>query len=89
MVVVKPYHIVSQSLQAKDPDKIASFRTTHGTPHPYDTHVPLLVMGPRIAGGTRTDPVAPQAMAAILAEALHIPPPNGTEFPVPLGLFRH
>lgn len=88
MVVVKPYHIISQSLQAKDPDKIASFRTTHGTPHPYDTHVPLLVMGPRIVGGTRTDRIAPQAMASILAESLHIPPPNGTEFPVPPRLFR-
>lgn len=88
MVIVKPYHFLSQSLQAKDPDKIASFRTTHGTPHPYDTHVPLLVMGPRIVGGTRSDRVAPQAMAAILAESLGLPPPNGTEFPLPAELFR-
>ncbi len=88
MAVLKPYHLFSPPLLSKDPSKIDSFRTSHGTPHSYDTHVPLLVMGPRIQPGTRDDRVAPQAMAAILAESLRIPPPNGTEFPVPENLFR-
>ncbi len=88
MAVLKPYHLFSPPLLSKDPTKIESFRTSHGTPHDYDTHVPLLVMGPRIQPGTRDDRIAPQAMAAILSESLRIPPPNGTEFPVPADLFR-
>jgi hypothetical protein len=76
-VVVKPYHIVH-----------GSTGTTHGTPHPYDTHVPLLVCGPGIQAGTRTDAVTPQAAATILATALGIAPPAGAEAPVPEGLFE-
>jgi predicted AlkP superfamily pyrophosphatase or phosphodiesterase len=87
MAILKPYHLLSGQLSSKDPDKSPSFRTSHGTPHSYDTHVPLLAMGPRITGGRRDDRVAPQAIAAILAEALRIPAPNGDEFPVPAKLF--
>jgi len=88
MVVLEKYHLFSPPILSKDPSKIEAFRTSHGTPHAYDTHVPLLVMGPRIQPGIREDRIAPQAMAAILAEALRIPPPNGTEFPVPRNLFK-
>ena len=44
--------------------------------------------GAAIEPGTRDDRVAPLAMAAILAECLLIPPPNGAEFPVPANLFK-
>jgi len=88
MVVLEKYHLFSSPLLSKDPAKIESYRTTHGTLHAYDTHVPLLVMGPRIQPGNRSDRIAPQAMAAILAECLRIPPPNGAEFPVPPDLFK-
>jgi predicted AlkP superfamily pyrophosphatase or phosphodiesterase len=88
MAVLKPHYLFSQALGSKDPEKIASFRTSHGTPHPYDTHVPLLAMGPGIVGGRRDDPVTPQAMAAILAESLRIPAPNEADYRVPAGLFR-
>ena len=63
MVVVKPYHQFSPPTLSKNPEKWTTYRTTHGTPHPYDTHVPLLVMGPRIQPGVREDRIAPQAMA--------------------------
>jgi hypothetical protein len=60
--------------------------TTHGSPHPYDTHVPLLVFGPDVKPGARQDLVTPQAAAAIMAQALGIKPPH-EEYPVPAGLF--
>src|SRR5262249_22517561 len=63
MIVSKPYYLVT------------SFKTgtNHGTPHPYDTHVPLLVFGPGIVHSVRDDAVTPQAAASILAKALGIP----------------
>jgi hypothetical protein len=61
--------------------------TSHGTPHPYDTHVPLLVYGPSIQSGIRKDLVTPQAVAAILAHSLGIQPPRDVEARVPEGLF--
>jgi hypothetical protein len=61
--------------------------TTHGTPHPYDTHVPLIAFGPGIKGGKRVDAVTPQTIAAILARCLGMAPPAKAEAPVPSGLF--
>lgn len=57
--------------------------TTHGSPHDYDRHVPLLVIGPGIAGGTRTEPTTPQAAAAIFAKWLGVRNPKQADFPVP------
>lgn len=88
MVIPKPYHFFSYPNLSSNPEKDKSYRATHGTPHPYDTHVPLLVMGPRIQPGTRDDRVTPQATASILAEALRVPPPKDADYPVPTGLFR-
>jgi hypothetical protein len=85
MVVLKPHHLFSPPLTSP---KTVAYRTTHGSPHSYDTHVPLLVMGPRIIPGVRTEPVTPQAMASILARAMGVPAPKGAEAPVPQGLFR-
>jgi hypothetical protein len=76
-IVPKPYYLIYSFLTG----------TTHGTPHPYDTHVPLLVYGPGIRSGVRHDEVTPQAIAAIVARALDIPPPADAEAPVPQGLF--
>jgi hypothetical protein len=61
--------------------------TTHGTPHPYDTHVPLIVFGPGIKPGKRAAAVTPQAIAAILARAIGMSPPAKAEARVPSGLF--
>jgi hypothetical protein len=77
-VVLKPYYLPSAPLATG---------TTHGTPHSYDTHVPLLVYGRGVQPGVHRKPVTPQASAAILAQALGIPPPAAAEAPVPEGLF--
>jgi predicted AlkP superfamily pyrophosphatase or phosphodiesterase len=88
MVVLKPYHIFSPPNLSDNPNKSPTYRATHGMPHPYDTHVPLLVMGPRVVPGTRDVRVTPQAMASVLAEALGVPAPNGATYPLPDGLFK-
>jgi hypothetical protein len=62
--------------------------TTHGTPYPYDTHVPLIVYGPGVRPGTRAESVTPLAAAAILARGLGIAPPAKSEAPVPEGTFE-
>jgi hypothetical protein len=77
VVVTKPLYLMMPFLTG----------TTHGTPHSYDTHVPLLVYGPGIQSGIRKDPVAPQAIAAILAHSLTIQPPRDADVRVPEGLF--
>lgn len=77
IVVPKPYHMLLSQKTG----------TTHGTPHFYDTHVPLIAFGPGIKGGKRVDAVTPQAIAAILARCLGMAPPAKAEAPVPSGLF--
>jgi hypothetical protein len=57
--------------------------TNHGTPHPYDTHVPLLVYGPGIRGGERNEPTTPQALASIFAKMLDVRRPKDAAFPIP------
>ena len=86
MVILKPYHLFSPPLLSTNPEKNAAFRTSHGTPHPYDTHVPLLVMGPRVIAGNRDERIAPQSIAAILADLLRIPAPKGADYSTPAGL---
>jgi predicted AlkP superfamily pyrophosphatase or phosphodiesterase len=85
MVVLKPYHIFSPPVTSP---KTASYRTTHGSPHAYDTHVPLVIMGPGIVPGQRVERVTPQATASILSRAMGVPAPKGAEVGVPEGLFR-
>jgi hypothetical protein len=76
-VLLKPYHLLTAALTG----------TTHGTPHFYDTHVPLLVLGAGVRPGVRLDRVTPQAAAVILAHALGIPGPADAEAAVPESLF--
>jgi hypothetical protein len=82
-VVMRPNYLLSPPLSPK-----LFMRTTHGSPHPYDTHVPFLVYGPGIQPGVRTERVTPQAAAAILARGLGIAPPEGAEVGVPEGLWK-
>jgi hypothetical protein len=60
--------------------------TMHGTPHPYDTHVPLLVAGCNVRAARRRDLVSPLATAVILSRALGIRPPTKAEVALPEGL---
>jgi hypothetical protein len=78
MVVLKPYSVLSAPLATG---------TLHGSPHFYDTHVPLLVFGTGVHRGVWQEAVTPQAVAAIVAHGLGIEPPAAAEAPVPEGLF--
>lgn len=49
--------------------------TTHGTPHHYDTHVPLILFGPGIPAGRVHNRVNSADMAPTLAELAGIPLP--------------
>ena len=76
VVVLKPYYLLD----------IYATGTTHGTPHEYDRYVPLLVYGPGVAGGKRTEKVVPQQASAIVAKFLGVPPPKACEYGLPATL---
>jgi predicted AlkP superfamily pyrophosphatase or phosphodiesterase len=52
--------------------------TTHGSPYPYDTHVPLLWYGGQIQAGKSYKPVSITDIAPTLAAILRIMEPNST-----------
>jgi predicted AlkP superfamily pyrophosphatase or phosphodiesterase len=52
---------------------------THGTPFNYDSHVPILFMGPGIRAGVIDDDVAVNDIAPTLATLLEIELPNGAD----------
>ncbi|MFN0216169.1 MAG: alkaline phosphatase family protein [Saprospiraceae bacterium] len=52
--------------------------TTHGSPYPYDTHVPLLWYGWKIKSGETFRPVSITDIAPTLAAMLRIMEPNAT-----------
>ncbi len=52
--------------------------TTHGTPYSYDSHIPLIFMGPGIKAGRYARPVALNDLAPSLATLLEIETPSGS-----------
>lgn len=52
--------------------------TTHGTPYNYDAHIPLILMGPRIAPGEYAAHVALNDLAPTLATLLRVEIPSGS-----------
>jgi predicted AlkP superfamily pyrophosphatase or phosphodiesterase len=52
-------------------------RAGHGTPHPYDTQVPLLLFGPPFRPGSTVPDCSPVDLAPTLARGLGIAPPAG------------
>jgi len=50
--------------------------STHGSPHPVDAHVPLLVMGPGTMPGTHPDFVRTVDLAPTLAHLIAVPVPD-------------
>jgi hypothetical protein len=64
LFVQKEYHISGGS------------RATHGSPWPYDTHVPLLLLGAGIVPGQHSRPVSPAMIAPTVAELVSIKPPS-------------
>jgi predicted AlkP superfamily pyrophosphatase or phosphodiesterase len=53
--------------------------TDHGSPWTYDTHVPLLWLGPGIAPGVYQEPAAVADLAPTLSALLGIPSPGGAQ----------
>ena len=51
--------------------------TTHGTPYSYDTHIPLVVLGPGIRPGRYHKAVALNDLAPTLATLLDVETPSG------------
>jgi arylsulfatase A-like enzyme len=76
-LVLKPYWMYSSSTSM----------TTHGSPHPYDTQVPILFYGPHWVKPGRVDQrVQVVDIAPTLARILGIPAPSSSEGkPLPLG----
>jgi predicted AlkP superfamily pyrophosphatase or phosphodiesterase len=61
--------------------------TSHGTPHEYDTHVPLVVFAPGVAGGKHDEKVTPLHAAAVVSKLLGVTPPATAQYPVPATLY--
>jgi predicted AlkP superfamily pyrophosphatase or phosphodiesterase len=78
--VLKPYWMMGSSTSI----------TTHGSPHAYDTHVPMLLWGPRwITRGRVDTPVEVVDLAPTFAALLGVEVPSGNEgkpLPLPLSL---
>jgi hypothetical protein len=52
--------------------------TTHGSPHPYDSHIPLIFFGNGVRPGRHSQAVALNDVAPTLAARLGIPVPSGS-----------
>ena len=52
--------------------------TTHGTPYSYDSHIPLIFMGPGIRPGRYARPVALNDVAPSLSTLLDVETPSGS-----------
>jgi arylsulfatase A-like enzyme len=52
--------------------------TTHGTPYSYDTHIPLVLLGPGIRPGRYHKAVALNDLAPTLATLLEVETPSGS-----------
>ena len=64
-VLLEPYWMSSSS------------GTTHGTPYSYDTHIPLMAMGPGIRPGRHARAVVLNDLAPTLATMLGVETPSG------------
>jgi arylsulfatase A-like enzyme len=57
----------------------AATGTTHGTPYPYDAHIPLVFMGPGIRPGRYDATAALNDLAPTVATLLAIETPSGSQ----------
>jgi hypothetical protein len=64
------------------PTGATSLGTSHGSPHPYDTHVPLFAVGSGVPKlGRQQEEVSSLVLGAVICKALGITPPAGVETP--------
>ena len=52
--------------------------TSHGTPYSYDSHIPLIIMGPGVTPGTYHEHAALNDLAPTLAALVGVEPPSGS-----------
>jgi len=57
---------------------IGSKGTTHGLPFGYDTHVPVIFLGPGIRAGDYDNNITPNDIAPTLATILRVETPSGS-----------
>lgn len=69
IIVQKPFNYIGDSA---DP-------ANHGTPYWYDTHVPVIIMGPGFKRGRYVRAIAPADVAPTLSYVLGIPKPNRSQ----------
>jgi predicted AlkP superfamily pyrophosphatase or phosphodiesterase len=65
VVVTEPFYLVG-----------GSSGTSHGTPYSYDTHVPLLLLGPGVRPGWYSQSSSPADIAPTIAALLGLNPPS-------------
>jgi hypothetical protein len=75
-VLLDPYYIFGK------------LSTTHGTPFGYDTHVPVIFMGPGIKAGNFNGSIAVNDIAPTLATILGIEIPSGSEGRILAEIFQ-
>ena len=63
--------------------------TTHGTPFSYDTHIPLVLMGPGIRPGRYDRNVLLNDLAPTLATLLDVETPSGSSGQVLTEILDH
>ena len=73
IIVFEPYNVFFDP-----PDDPVDPRSsaTHGSPYSYDTHVPLIIMGPGIAAGNYDTAATPADIAPTLSHVLSVQPPS-------------
>lgn len=69
-------------------EKQTQLGTSHGTPYDYDRYVPLIIMGPNVLPGDKTEAVVPQHSASILSYFLGISPPKDNDYTLPKSLLK-
>src|SRR5258708_1012787 len=62
--------------------------TTHAQPYSYDSHVPLIFMGPGIRAGIHYEPVTINDAAPTLAAILGVEKPSGSTGRILFGIFE-
>ena len=73
IVIFEPYNILFD-LPDDPTDPLST--ATHGSPYSYDTHVPLIIMGPEFAGGRYLQAATPADIAPTLAALLGVQAPS-------------
>jgi predicted AlkP superfamily pyrophosphatase or phosphodiesterase len=71
--------VVSEQMHYTDPGTPGPYATSHGTPYAYDTHVPILMVGPGIRPGVWTERVSPADIAPTLCALLGVELPSGCD----------